>query len=545
MRLHSEERIDFLTAPVESETNPTILRPGTEPRRIMQAAGLLSFGDIISRVLGLLREMILANLFGTGPMVSAFQVAVLIPRNLFDLLIGGHVSGALVPVFNAHASADRYDDLWRLVSALLTLLTTLLAAIVLALEIFAPQVVYLSSSGSSPETLARAADFLRVTAPGFLFLSWSAIASGLLYALKRFIWPAFTGAAFNATIVIATLVLAPQMQIGAMAVGWLLGAMVQLLMQLPGLRDARLRLNFHWNHPDMMRLAALYAPVMISLVIDISVRTASYNFASQTGERSIPWMNVATTLIQFPQGLVAMAISTAILPTLSGHAAVDDPQKFRETLGQGLRLIIVMILPAVIGLFVLATPIIGLLFEHGQFTAHDTITTGLALRLYLIGLPFAAVDLLLVYAFYARQDTFTPALIGAFSLSIYMITASMLLPHFGFFSLMLADSVKHIIHAGLSAFILHRRAGKLYGIAFLKTTLRALAAALIMGAVVLAADSALAGLLSEENTLADVLRVVVPSVVGVVTFTLLAVLFKIDAFWQLAAALRGRFSRRI
>jgi putative peptidoglycan lipid II flippase len=171
-------------------------------------------------------------------------------------------------------------------------------------------------------------------------------------------------------------------------------------------------------------------------------------------------MNWATTLIQFPQGLVATAISIAILPTLARQAALitaEGRTAFRDTLGLGLRLAITLIVPAAVGLFVLATPIIALLFQHGAFTATDTAITTLALRLYLLGLPFAAVDLLLVYAFYARQDTLTPALIGALSLSVYMLIAIVLFPTYGLFSLMIADSVKHMIHALISGYLLARR----------------------------------------------------------------------------------------
>jgi len=200
---------------------------------------------------------------------------------------------------------------------------------------------------------------------------------------------------------------------------------------------------------------------MFSLIIDaLVIRTFSYNLASKTGEGSIGYMNWATTLIQFPQGLVATAISIAILPTLARQSAqivTEGERPFKDTLGLGLRLAITLILPAAVGLYVMAQPIVALLFQHGAFKAADTLITAQALRLYLIGLPFAAVDLLLIYAFYARQDTLTPALVGIFSLMVYMATAVLLFPRFGLFSLMIADSLKHVVHALTSFVLLMRR----------------------------------------------------------------------------------------
>ena len=202
---------------------------------------------------------------------------------------------------------------------------------------------------------------------------------------------------------------------------------------------------------------------MASLALDVLVnRPFSYNLASRTGEGSISYMTWATTLIQFPQGLVAIAISVAILPTLSRQAVNTFDSglgAFKITLGQGLRLAIVLIIPATVGLFVLAEPVVGLIFEHGKFNATDTAITALALRLYLLGLPFAAIDLLLVFAFYARQNTLTPALIGLVSLAAYMVVAIVLLPWYSFFALMIADSVKHLVHTGVSAWLLGRGIG--------------------------------------------------------------------------------------
>ncbi|MBC7810474.1 MAG: murein biosynthesis integral membrane protein MurJ [Burkholderiales bacterium] len=552
-----EEAAAIEAARQQDETNVGVAR----------ATGVLALGNVASRVLGLAREIALTNLFGASGAVDAFNVAIIVPKALYDLLIGGHVNSALIPVLSAVAAKQGRQELWRLVSVLLSLTTVMLAVLVLVLELFASQIVGLVSGGSDAETLALAAHLLRLTAPALICLSLFAVLSGALYALRSFMWPAFAGAVFNGSIVLGTVLLAPQLQvvsivsgasvqwalarpaagITAAAIGWLIGSLVQLALQMPGLKGARLRLTLHWRHPAIRQIAWLYAPVMFSLIMDtLVIRTFSYNLASQTGEGGIAYMGWATTLIQFPQGLVATAISIAILPPLAAQAALttlEGAQAFKDTLGIGLRLAITLIVPATVGLFVLATPIIDLLFEHGAFTAGDTAVTAIALRLYLVGLPFAALDLLLVYAFYARQDTLTPALIGLLSLTVYMVIAVALLPRYGLFSLMIADSMKHIVHATVSAYFLRRRTGGLGQQRLFLTSTKTGIAALAMGVVAALVLPLLARVIGTDGLLSELSLVVISGGLSAAVFLVLAVLLKIDELRWLGGLMRRRLAR--
>jgi putative peptidoglycan lipid II flippase len=475
-------------------------------QKVAKATSVLALGNIISRVLGLLREVVLTNLFGAGVASDAFKIATIIPRTIYDLLIAGHVNGAIIPVLTEIIEKKGRDELWRLVSILLSIVTAIMALLVILLQIFAPLMVFIFGGGKSPEAQALAVSLLRITSPAMIFMGIFSIMSGTLYALRSFAWPAFATSVFNGVIVIVALVFSPPPEytlqvtqnyhvvwvatrpddgIMIMALGWLLGSVAYVLFQLPGLRGAKIRPTLNWNHPDLKRIGILYIPVMFSLVMDtLIIRPFSYNLASGTGAGSISYMDYATTLIQFPQGLVATAISVAILPTLSRQAvALGEQTDYKTTLGLGMRLTISLILPATVGLFVLASPIIALLFEHGAFTPENTAVTANVLRFYLIGLPFAAIDLLLVYAFYARQNTLTPALIGLFSLVIYMIVAVVLLPSYGLYSLMIADSVKHIVHAGISAYLLQRGLGGFGTQNLFSTFLKTGVAVLVMGGV--------------------------------------------------------------
>lgn len=516
---------------------------------VARATGINALGNIASRVLGLGREMLLSNLFGAGVAVDAFNIALIVPRTLYDLLIGGHVNSALVPVLSEYAMQQDRSALWRLVNLLLGLVVVALAVLVLMLELLAPQIVSLIAGEAVPQVRELATVLLRITMPALLFLGVFALLSGLLYALRRFALPAFAGAVFNGTIVFVAVIAAPRLGIQAMALGWLIGAAVQMGAQCWGLRGAQLRLVLRgaWQEPGLRRILVLYVPVLASLVIDtLVIRLVSYRLAAQVGPASISYMNFATTLVQFPHGLVATAISIAILPTLSRQAVLlhsdDGLRTYQDTLSRGLRLAAALIIPASVGLFVLAAPIVRLIFEHGSFTAVDTAHTVLALQLYLIGLPFAAVDLLLVFAFYSQQDTLTPAIIGVISLAAYMAVALGLMDRYGLFSLMIADSVKHILHASISAWLLRRRIGGRYRNGLATTVLKTALASAVMGLVAAEANRLLTDLVP-AGLPGEILLVLGAAAAGGAMFMVLALALHIGELTWLLGLLKARLVR--
>lgn len=474
-------------APTETTlaASATTDAPPAEATGMARAAALIAAGNIVSRVLGLARETVIANLFGATGMVSAFRVAQIIPTMLYDLLVGGMVSSALVPVFSEQAERDR-GGLWHLASLILSLAVVVLGVTVLLIELATPQIAFLMAGGFEPELLAATARLMRITTPAVLFLSLSGIITGLLYALKRFALPAFTAAVFNAVIVATALIgaLAGGWGIETLAVGLLLGALLQVGLQLPGLRDARLRFVVDLRHPALRRIGKLYLPVILGLVISQIAIALDRNLASRTGEQSIAWMQFATTIIQFPLGLISAAISLAILPTLSRLASAggDALNDFMDTLATGLRLVLVLTIPAAVALFALAGPVVALLFQHGDFTGFDTQQTALALRLYLFGLTFAAIDQPLIFAFYARQNTLTPALVGLLGVGFYLVAA--LLPSLArpmqMSDLVLANSVQLTGHALVMLWLVNRLA-PLQGRGLESTTFKAIAAAAAMG----------------------------------------------------------------
>jgi putative peptidoglycan lipid II flippase len=507
----------------------------TQDGGLVRAAAVLALGNVASRILGLGRETVKARFFGTVPALSAFEIAAVVPTTLYDLIVGGMVNSSLVPVFSEYAAKEERDELWAVASTFLSVAAVVLLLVVLLVELFtAPVVAALGAFNfTDPALTARAIALTRLSAPVVFFLSISSILTGLLYALKRFTLPAFTGALFNGVIVAAVLIRPDHIE--SLVWGMLAGSLLQVAVQLPALREARLRWRFDWRHPAIRRILRLYTPIVAGLVVNQAGIAIGYNLATLSGDRSLTYMRYATTLYQFPQGLVVTALSIAILPTLSEQAS-GLVTTFRRTLAQGLRLVVTLILPATAGLFALALPIVTLLFEGGRFTPDDSQVTALALRLFLFGLPFAAVDQMLIFASYARKDTLRPALVGVASIAVYVAVAAYLVVHLerwwpaawspgdqpvGLYGLMIADAVKHLVHTLLMLPVLNSQIGGLPGEGLATSTVKSLLAALATAGVAWLVAGYATRLIGFTTTAQQLLVVTVAGLGGIGVYGLL------------------------
>ena len=503
--------------------------PGeSEPGEIAQAAVIVALGNVSSRCLGLIRETVISHLFGATGMVSAFRVASIVPTMIYDLLVGGMISAALVPVFSDYVTSMRRDELWRLASALFTLVAVALSAVVLILEVAAPGVSRLLGGGFDSALLSETTRLMRLIMPALLFLGLAGAATGLLYAEKRFVYPAFGASVFNAGIVLTALFLGNRVGIASLSLGVLLGSVLQLGIQLPGLRGLRFSFSLNLGYPGLRRMGSLYLPVALGLIVSQVGIAIDRNLASRTGEQSIAWMQNATTLIQFPLGLVAVAVSTAVLPSLSRLASSADMARFRRTLGMGLRVVMLLIMPATAGLLVLATPVIALIFEHGAFEPYDTVRTAQALRLYLIGLPFAAVDQLLIFAFYARKDTRTPVLVGVLGVLTYLIVALTLITPLGMLGLVVANSVQLSVHALAMLYLSHRYFDGLRGQRLGATAVKVIVASAVTGVAVLLGTPWLAGWADLFATWGELLIVLAGGLLGLLIYGVMAWMLRVE-----------------
>ncbi len=531
-----------------SDTSSLIEEENQSQGRIARAAGLIGLGNIISRILGLVREMVIAAEFGTGALTAAFTIASQVPIAVYDLLIGGMLSSALVPVFSEYTTLkDNNRSLWQLVSLVLVIVTFILSLVTLLIILFAPYVTVLFAGGYDAQAQANVTALIRIISPSIIFLGVSGALMGLLYSLKRFTFPAFATAIFNLGIIIGALLISRLFEgdarIVGLTLGLVLGSALQFLLLLPDLRDFnpafRLSMRAVWHHPGLRQITKLYIPVALSVVIANIGIVIDRNLASNTNViQTIPWMRNATTLIQFPLGLVAAAISLAVLPSLSRLSALQDLDGYRDTLQMGLRMVLLLIVPAAVGLFILAEPIVRLVFERGEFVAYDTYWTAITLRVYLIGLIFAAVDQVLIIAFYSRQDTWTPALVGIIAIGVYLVVALPLVAPFQILGLVFANSMQHLSHAVIMLFLLQRYLNGLTGGGMIGALWRILLAAVGMGVIVswvaLFSDTLLPGVLGR------ILAVLLPGIAGMMSYALFVTILQIKEAQQLAGMIRRR-----
>ena len=451
-------------------------------RGIARAAGINSLGNVASRAFGLVREAVIAGTFGASGVTSAFDAVSGVPKMVYELLVGGMLSAALIPVLSEYASDEGQGELERILSILLSLGAVVLLAVTVVLEVTAPWIAPILVGGFDPQLLATATLLVRLIVPAVLIYGLSGILQAYHYARQDFVYPAMGAPAHNLGVIVAVVLLAGRLDIASLSVGIVVAATVQLLVQLPGLKGTHLRFRLDWRHPAVRRILGLYAPVVLSIVIQNVGIVIDRNLASRTVNEAITWMTKATFLIQLPLGLVSMAISLAILPMLSQIDAKVELERFKRTLGLGLRLVLVVIIPAAAGLWVLGTPIVELIFEHGQFTAQDTAQTVRALRFYLLGLPFAAIDLPLIFGFYAQKDTVTPVIVGIVAVCIYLLVGPALAfcTGLGFLGLVVANSVQLTSHALIMLVLFGRRFAGLRGYGVLTAAAKAAVASVLV-----------------------------------------------------------------
>lgn len=499
-------------------------------RGIARAALIVSLGNVASRLFGLLRDNRNAFYFGATGKMSAFEAASLVPKNIYELLVGGMVSAALVPVFSEYASRDQQDEMWHLASTLLSLVTVVMGGFLILVEVAAPLLTSVLVSGFAAELRALTTLLIRIISPAIVFFGISGVLTAILYAQQVFTYPAIGAAVFNIGGILGVQLLASRLGISSLTLGIVLGSLLQMIVQLPGLRGARLRFSLDLHHPALRRIGVLYMPVVLSLVVSQAGIVVDRNLASRVGEQAIAWMAAATRLREFPLGLVSTAVSMAILPTLSRINLTTGREQFKDTLGLGMRLVLFLIIPAAVGLSVLGSPVISLLYQHGEFSGADTLQTARALLIYLLGTPFAAVDLLLIIAFYSQKDTVTPVIVGIVCVGIYLAAAPLLAfaLGWGMLGLVAANSLQLTAHALITLGLIRRRVGHLEGMGLLVTLAKVTAASLIMGAATFGSYRLLSTALPGDRVLNQALRVAGAGGVGFSVYALAAFWLKVE-----------------
>jgi len=472
------------------------LQPGTGGRgdgvgqRVARAAAQVILLFVVSRALGLAREMVFGATFGTSAAYDAYLAAVRVPDILFTLIAGGALGSAFIPTFTGYFARGDSEGGWRLASAVVNLLVVSLTLAAGVAWLAAPLIVpTLLAPGFSPDLQALTVSLMRTMLVAPILFGTSGVVMGVLNARQHFLLPALAPSLLNLSLIAAAWLLTPRMGVRALALGYVIGAVLHLSIQLPGLVWVRARyIPFLVRHPGVREVLWLMAPRVLGLAavqVNFLVNT---NIASRLGEGAVSALNYAWLLMLLPQGVFAQAVATAAFPTFADQAARGKRDEMRRTLAGTLRSVFFLTVPAAIGLLILRRPLVSLLFERGAFQAASTEAVAWALAFYALGLVGHAGVEILARAFYALHDTWTPVWVGVLAMGLNVLLsltlpavfgATGLPPHGG---LALSNSVATLLEmAGLFA-LLRPRLGGLEGAALRSAVGRSAAAATGMAA---------------------------------------------------------------
>ena len=455
--------------PLFKKTSTNTPPPSHSPEegKILRASALISGATFLSRILGFIRDIVLARLFGASLAADAFFVAYRIPNMLRELFAEGSMSAAFIPVFSEYVKRHPHKIAKDLANTAFTTFLLILTTVCILGVLGAPIIVDIMAMGfaDNPEKRTLTIELTRMMFPYLIFIGLSALAMGILNTIRSFGAPAFAPVIFNLTIIASAFLLAPQLSnpIYAIAIGVTLGGAAQFLFQLPSLTKHNFSLSFHWDlqHTAVKKIGKLILPTIFGLgvtQINLLINTILASFLA-TG--SITFLFYGMRLIHFPLGLVGIALATAILPSLSSVSIDGTRDELSRRIEFGLRHVFFLMLPATIGLIMLRTPLIQLFFEHGEFTSEATHGTAQAVLFYALGLwAFGAIRII-VSAFYALQDTLTPVRIAVVALLCNLIFSLLLIGPLKHGGLALATSLATTINVTILIFILTKRIGPL------------------------------------------------------------------------------------
>jgi putative peptidoglycan lipid II flippase len=394
--------------------------------QIARAASLVTGAYIISNLAGLLRQILVARAFGTSDAMEAFNAANRISETLFNLVAGGALGSAFIPAFTGLLAKDKRAEAWKLASSISNLVLILLTAIAALAAVFAPQVVrHLLAPGFAADPAKEALTILltRLMLPSAVLFGLSGLVMGILNSHQVFFIPALTPSMYQIGMIFGVTVLSPRMGIQGLAWGVLIGAALHLILQLPALFKLGVSYlpTLGLRTPQVKNVAALMGPRLLGVAVVQLNFWINVRLASLMPDGSVTGIQVAFALMLMPQAAIAQSIATAALPTFSIQVAQNKLEEMRSSLSATLRGILLLSIPASLGLVLLRKPIIKLLLERGEFTSQSTNLVAWALLWYGVGLVGHAMVEILARAFYALHDTKTPVLIGIAAMSLNVL----------------------------------------------------------------------------------------------------------------------------
>lgn len=423
-------------------------------------AAIVALAFLVSRVLGMIREIVIAARFGTGETYDAYVAAFRIPDLLFVVVMSGAFGSAFIPVFGGFLGTGDRDRAWRLANTLMTWTMVVLVVVSLGISLLAgPLIGRVIAPDLSPDAQALAVDLTRLLLVSPLLLGLGAAAKGMLEAQDAFTLPAIAPVLYNVGIIFGAVMLAPMMGIHGLVAGVLIGASAHVLVQLVGLvrRGLRFRPSFDLHTEGLGEVARLMGPRVLGQAAGQGNLIVMTNLASRLGEGSISALNYANALVLLPHGILAMSLSTVIFPRLARQFARGERAEMRRMLMDGLRPLLFLVLPVTVVMLAFRTSIVQVLFQYGSFGAESTDLVALAVALFSLGLLARSLIEPVTRAFYAMHDTRTPVAISIAAVLANIALGWWLSRSFGFAGLALGMSITYTLRMLALVWLLSRR----------------------------------------------------------------------------------------
>ena len=450
-------------------------------------------GYLLTKLVALVREPLIARAFGTSDQLDAYYAAFNIPDLLFTLIAGGALASVFIPIFMDALNRRGQAEAWQVASAVINLVVLTAAVLAALIAWFAPGLVACClAPGFDPVQQALTADLMRLILLSTVVFSLAGVLMGVLNARQHFLAPAIAPALYNLGIIGGAVFLAPRFGVYGLAYGVVIGSLLHLAVHLPPLLRSGIRYRpvLLLRDPLVVQLAILMAPRMLALGV-VKVNTlVGTNLASRLGEGSVSALNLAWVVMQIPETIIATAIATAVFPTLSQYAASGDTEGLRGAITTALRSILLLTVPAMIGLLLLGRPFVQLLYQGGRFTADSTNAVVWALNFYALALLGHSMLEVAARIFYARKDTWTPLLVALAAMALNAVAAILLVGPLLHGGIALANAIAVTCEAGTLLLIAQRRLHGVGGQALASLVVRAALSGAAMAALIFVGERA-------------------------------------------------------
>ena len=523
--------------------------------RLTRSAGLISIATLTSRILGVVRETVLAYYFGASAsmQMDAYNVAFRVPNLLRDLFAEGAMTAAFVPAFTRTLAERGREHAWRLGNLVINALLLITGGVVVLSMLFAEPItsaIVASEFASVPGKLELTTTLTRVMLPFLTTVAVAVAMMGMLNSLHRFFIPSLSPAMFNVATIACAIALVPLLTyygyqpILAIAIGTLLGGLGQIAVQWPALRREGFRYQaiVDFRDPELRQVLRMMVPGTLGVAaVNINLLVNTW-LATNEPEGAVSWLGYAFRLMYLPIGLFGVSIATAALPEVSRHAVADDIGAIRSTVSGALRLMLMLNIPAMAGLMVLADPIVALLYQRGMFDARDTAATAMALICYAPGLLGYSIVKIASPTFYSLKDSRTPVIVSITSVAVNLVLNLVLVRYYGFRGLALGTAIAALFNAALLLWLLRGRLGGLDGRRLLVAVAKIIPASAVMAAVALLVSRWIGDAYPGAGELVKAMRVAGSIAAAIVALALTARFLRIDEFDQAASRVMRRIA---